>query len=103
MNKEMSSILSRFQGAQKGDYTISVATFSDEKNAQRFVSSSFNKDIEILSFTIEQDGILYTKVIYGIFESKEKARQSLVKLGKSLSLEHGMSVKSIGKYKKYFL
>lgn len=101
MNTQNDSSLSRFLEANKNNYTISVATFANEENASNFVNGFFNSHADVLSFEIEQNFIVYTKVIYGIYESKEAAKKALKKLAVVLKTYDGMSVKTIGRYKKY--
>lgn len=91
------TILSRFQNAKKGAYTISTATFINKKNAQRFIDENFKDKTEVLSFSIKN----YTKIVYGLFDTKQEARKALKKFINSSKNNTGMSVKTVEMYKRF--
>ncbi len=95
---EFSSFEDEFLNSKTAKYTISLSTYSDEKLAEEFVKkNNFEKNTFIYKFP-NTDRI---KVVYGAFDTKEKAQKVLNSFPSKVLL-HKPYIVEIDKHRKYY-
>jgi septal ring-binding cell division protein DamX len=95
---EFSSFKDKFLNSKTAKYTISLSTYSDEKLAKEFIAkNSFENDTFMYKFP-NTDRI---KVVYGVFDTKEKAQKVLNGFPSKVLL-HKPYIAEIDKHRKYY-
>ncbi len=81
-NELITTFKEKFLNAPEGKYTVNLATFSSQKNAERYIHENGISE-NAFSFLFGEEEQYY-KVMYGIFDSYAQGQEALAQLNKNL-------------------